>query len=88
MPCGPCAHQSDIAHNPQVNAIGALETYVANHLGSLTAPTPPVQFAGALTTQALPSPTLGEQSRDILREIGWSENRIDDLVSQKIVHIS
>jgi len=88
VPCGPCAHQSDIAHNPQVNAIGALETYVANHLGSLTAPTPPVQFAGALTTQALPSPTLGEQSRDILREIGWSENRIDDLVSQKIVHIS
>ena len=88
VPCGPCAHQSDISHNPQVNAIGALETYVANHLGSLTAPTPPVQFAGALTTQALPSPTLGEQSRDILREIGWSENRIDDLVSQKIVHIS
>jgi len=88
VPCGPCAHPSDISHNPQVNAIGALETYVANHLGSLTAPTPPVQFAGALTTQALPSPTLGEQSRDILREIGWSENRIDDLVSQKIVHIS
>lgn len=87
-PCGPCEHRSDIAHNPQVNAIGALETYVAKHLGSLTAPTPPVQFAGALTTQALPSPTLGEQSRDILREIGWSENRIDDLVSQKIVHIS
>ena len=88
VPCGPCEHRSDIAHNPQVNAIGALETYVAKHLGSLTAPTPPVQFAGALTTQALPSPTLGEQSRDILREIGWSENRIDDLVSQKIVHIS
>lgn len=88
VPCGPCEYRSDIAHNPQVNAIGALETYVAKHLGSLTAPTPPVQFAGALTTQALPSPTLGEQSRDILREIGWSENRIDDLVSQKIVHIS
>ena len=88
VPCGPCEHRSDIAHNPQVNAIGALETYVAKHLGSLTAPTPPVQFAGALTTQELPSPTLGEQSRDILREIGWSENRIDDLVSQKIVHIS
>ena len=88
VPCGPCEHRSDIAHNPQENAMGALETYVAKHLGSLTAPTPPVQFAGALTTQALPSPTLGEQSRDILREIGWSENRIDDLVSQKIVHIS
>ena len=88
VPCGPCAHQSDIAQNPQVNAIGALETYVAKHLGSLTAPTPPVQFAGNLTTQALPSPTLGEQSRDILREIGWSESRIDELVSQKIVHIS
>ena len=88
VPCGPCAHQSEIAHNPQVNAIGALETYVAKHLGSLTAPTPPVQFAGNLTTQALPSPILGEQSRDILREIGWSGSRIDDLVSQKIVHIS
>ena len=88
VPCGPCEHRSDIAHNPQVNTIGALETYVAKHLGSLTAPTPPVQFAGTTTTQALPSPTLGEQSRDILQEIGWSESRIDELVSQKIVHIS
>ena len=71
VPCGPCEHRSDIAHNPQVNAIGALETYVAKHLGSLTAPTPPVQFAGALTTQALPSHPWRAKSRYIARN--WLE---------------
>lgn len=88
VPCGPCEYRSDIAEHPQVKAIGALETYVAEHLGSLTVPTPPVQFSGTATSQALSSPALGEQSRDILQELGWSDAKIDRLIEEKLVQCS
>jgi crotonobetainyl-CoA:carnitine CoA-transferase CaiB-like acyl-CoA transferase len=88
VPCGPCEFRSDIAEHPQVKAIGALETYVAKHLGSLTVPAPPVQFTGIASSQALSSPILGEQSRDILQELGWSDERIDALIANQIVHSS
>jgi crotonobetainyl-CoA:carnitine CoA-transferase CaiB-like acyl-CoA transferase len=85
VPCGPCEYRRDVDEHPQVKAIGALETYVAKHLGSLTVPTPPVQFAGTAASQALSSPTLGEQSRNILQELGWSDAKIDRLIENKVV---
>ena len=88
IPCARCEHRDTLMENPQIQAIGALETYVTETLGRLTLPTPPVQFAGAATSQALPSPTLGEQSRDILNELGWDDARIDTLVAKQIVQCS
>ena len=88
IPCARCEHRDTLMENPQIQAIGALETYVTETLGRLTLPTPPVQFAGAATSQALPSPTLGEQSRDILNELGWDDARIDTLVATQIVQCS
>ena len=32
-----------------------------------------------------PAPTVGLQTRDVLREIGYDSNRIDDLFSKRIV---
>jgi crotonobetainyl-CoA:carnitine CoA-transferase CaiB-like acyl-CoA transferase len=33
----------------------------------------------------LSSPTLGEQSRNILQELGWSDKKIDRLIENKVV---
>jgi len=44
-------------------------------------PTPPVQFEGAATSHAQPSPLLGEHSRAILTELGWDNQTIDRLIS-------
>ncbi|MBT3671878.1 MAG: CoA transferase [Porticoccaceae bacterium] len=85
IPCALCERRDTIMDNVQIKAIGALETYVTETLGELTLPTPPVQFGGTATTQALPSPTLGEQSREILHELDWSDARIDALVEKQIV---
>ena len=88
IPCARCEHRDTLTENVQIQAIGALETYVTKTLGRLTLPTPPVQFAGVATSQATPSPTLGEQSRDILREIGWDDSKIDGLVEKQVVQCS
>ena len=50
-------------------------------MGKLTVPTPPVQFEGAATSHAQPSPLLGEHSRAILTELGWDNQTIDRLIS-------
>jgi crotonobetainyl-CoA:carnitine CoA-transferase CaiB-like acyl-CoA transferase len=76
------AQGSDVMENPQIRAIGALETYVTDNLGELT---PPMQFDGKVTSQALPSPMLGEHSRSILRQFSWSDAIIEDLENRHIV---
>jgi crotonobetainyl-CoA:carnitine CoA-transferase CaiB-like acyl-CoA transferase len=81
VPCAPCLHQNEIEADEQIQAIDALETYVTKAMGKLTVPRPPVQFDGATTSQAKPSPLLGEHSRQVLSELGWDNASIDQLVS-------
>lgn len=81
VPCAPCIKRDDLEASEQIQAIGALETYVTKAMGKLTVPTPPVQFEGAAASQAEPSPLLGQHSRDILTELGWNNGSVDDLIS-------
>ena len=81
IPCAPCVKRDDIESIDQIKAIGALETYVTKALGKLTVPTPPALFGGEPTSQAEASPLLGEHSRNILIELGWSDSSVDDLIN-------
>ena len=81
VPCSPCIKRDDLETVEQIKAIGALETYVTAAMGELTVPTPPVLFEGKLSSQAEPSPLLGEHSKEILLELGWADARIDELLN-------
>ena len=80
VPCSPCIKRDDLETVEQIKAIGALETYVTAAMGELTVPTPPILFEGKLSSQAEPSPLLGEHSKEILQELGWGDARIDELL--------
>ena len=80
VPCSPCIKRDDLETVEQIKAIGALETYVTAAMGELTVPTPPILFEGKLSSQAEPSPLLGEHSKEILLELGWADARIDELL--------
>jgi crotonobetainyl-CoA:carnitine CoA-transferase CaiB-like acyl-CoA transferase len=82
IPCSPCVKRGDLEGEEQIKAIGALETYVTQAMGKLTVPTPPILFEGQPTSQAEPSPLLGEHSRSILSELGWNELSIDKLINE------
>lgn len=88
VPCSPCLKREDIESSEQIKAIGALETYVTKAMGKLTAPTPPILFEGKLASQAEASPLLGEHSRSVLEELGWSQDTIDELVDSGDVKIT
>ena len=81
VPCSPCIKRDDLETVKQIKAIGALETYVTTAMGELTVPTPPILFEGKLSSQAEPSPLLGEHSKEILLELGWADARIDELLN-------
>ncbi|MDB9952634.1 CoA transferase [Porticoccaceae bacterium] len=85
VPCSPCVKRDDLEASEQIQAIDALETYVTKAMGTLTVPRPPVQFEGATTSQAKPSPLLGEHSRDILAELGWNKESVDGLIKEGAV---
>ncbi|MDA9212375.1 CoA transferase [Gammaproteobacteria bacterium] len=80
VPCAPCTRREDLESIEQIQAIGALETYVTKTMGELTVTTPPILFEGKSTSQAEPSPLLGEHSEEILEELGWERPLIDSLV--------
>lgn len=80
VPCSPCTKREDIESVDQIKAIGALETYVTKTMGELTVTTPPILFEGKKTSQAQPSPLLGEHSKEILQELGWKQSFIDSLI--------
>ena len=81
VPCSPCIKRDDLETVEQIKAIGALETYITDAMGELTVPTPPVLFEGKISSQAEPSPLLGEHSKEILQELGWADTRIDELLN-------
>ena len=80
IPCAPCTKRKDLEGVEQIQAIGALETYVTKTMGELTVTTPPILFEGKSTSQAEPSPLLGEHSEEILEELGWERSLINSLV--------
>ena len=81
IPSAPCESRDSVTENDQVKALAILETYVTENLGKLTCPAPPIQFAGAEASLPEPSPSLGEHSLEIMRELGFTDSRIDELLA-------
>ena len=80
IPSTPCERRRTLTANAQIQAIGALETYVTDNLGKLTAPTPPALFAGAPTSLAEPSPGHGQHSQKIMQELGFTDQVVTEMV--------
>ena len=88
IPSAQCETRASVSSNEQVQAIGALETYVTENMGKLTAPTPPVLFAGKATSLAEPSPRHGEHSRAIMAELGFDKAVLDDMTQNGALRCS
>lgn len=82
IPSAKCERRATLTANAQIQAIGALETYVTQNLGKLTAPTPPALFAGAPTSLAEPSPNLGQHSREIMQELDFDAETISAMSAE------
>ena len=59
----------------------ALDSAATFSIGSLEQ----VRPGFGITSSVLPPPLLGEHSREILAELGWSTTRIDELVTEGVI---
>jgi crotonobetainyl-CoA:carnitine CoA-transferase CaiB-like acyl-CoA transferase len=83
-PCGAVVAPSELHLDPQVMFLGMLEESTHPAAGRLRQPRPPVRFGATPTKTGAPAPTNGQNSDDILRELGRG-SEIDSLRVEGVV---
>lgn len=78
---GPVNDVAMLLADPHIIERGVIVEVEDEDLGSMLMPAPAVRLSETPATFRRPAPKLGEHSRDVLRELGWSDDRIDDLVA-------
>jgi formyl-CoA transferase len=48
----------------------------------------PIRFSGGKSDACLPAPLLGQHTRDVLMEIGYSAEEVEALVQQKAILVT
>jgi crotonobetainyl-CoA:carnitine CoA-transferase CaiB-like acyl-CoA transferase len=78
--CDPVQMPDQVMADPQVAAVGQLEAIDLAGQGSALLPQLPVAFS--LTPAAIqgPPPAVGQHTREILREAGYANSQIEDLL--------
>lgn len=77
IPCAPINHFADILSHPHTQASGLIAQYESPAYGTLNAVLPPVKFDGRRMELGSAPPQLGEHSREVLQELGFSDEEID-----------
>ncbi|MFW8564891.1 CaiB/BaiF CoA transferase family protein [Orrella sp. 11846] len=86
VPCGPIHHLSQALAHPQVLARDSVTQIMHPTLGMLNKVSFPIHFDGADRKPRRSPPLLGEHTAEILKEIGYSDEKIDLLEQKGVVH--
>jgi len=81
----PAQTPADVAADPQAEAAGAFVEVEDGLGGTFRSPSAPARFPGADTLRRGPAPSVGQHTREILLEIGYSEGEIDAMFADGAV---
>jgi crotonobetainyl-CoA:carnitine CoA-transferase CaiB-like acyl-CoA transferase len=86
LPAGPIFSLDQVFSDPHVSEAGIVEEVEHPRLGRLRVLANPIRMA-ALAGRSVrtPPPALGEHTRQVLRDFGLGEARIDELQSAKVI---
>lgn len=85
VPFAPEHRLQDLADDPQVQHQDVFYTLEHPQEGPVRAAHRPVRFDGDHRSDFLPPPTLGEHTREVLRECGLAEEQIERLASDGVI---
>ncbi|WP_315832394.1 CoA transferase [Bradyrhizobium prioriisuperbiae] len=88
VPCAPILRRGEIIHNEQVIARGLIEEFDQPTVGKVRQPRPAARFDVNEAGIQGPAPLIGEHSRDVLRELGYSSGEIDAFVSSGALRVA
>jgi crotonobetainyl-CoA:carnitine CoA-transferase CaiB-like acyl-CoA transferase len=86
--CGPVYGYADLVDDPQIKHNGSFVEYDHPTEGRVKTPGFPIRFSKTPSTVERGAPLAGEHSREILREAGYDEARIDQLLAQGVIAAS
>jgi len=78
----------ELPEHPHLKAVGLFQPQVHPSVGPIVAVRPTTRFARTPAELALPAPTLGQHSAEVLREAGLSADDINALHDQHIIAIT
>jgi crotonobetainyl-CoA:carnitine CoA-transferase CaiB-like acyl-CoA transferase len=81
VPCAPVLTLDEMVEHPQIVENGTLMEYDHPIIGPIRQPRPTPRFASAQNAELRPAPGLGDDSREVLRELGVKPVAIDQLVA-------
>ncbi|WP_269716756.1 CaiB/BaiF CoA transferase family protein [Caulobacter sp. NIBR2454] len=73
----------ELVDDPQAHAAGCFVQTPDGSGGSFTAPGGPARFPGADDGPRGPAPRLGEHTREVLSELGYSAQQIDEMIRER-----
>jgi crotonobetainyl-CoA:carnitine CoA-transferase CaiB-like acyl-CoA transferase len=85
VPCSPINTLAQLLDHPHTAASGMIVEYDHARAGRLKAVGHPVLVNGEPRRAGLPPPVAGQHTDDVLGELGWSRERIDDLRRERVV---
>lgn len=81
IPAAPMNSLADVFNDPHLNAINFFAQTEHPTEGRITSLKIPSTWSGTAPEQRLPAPNLGQHTREILREAGYTDDAIDALVA-------
>lgn len=85
VPCAPILRRGEIIANEQVVARGLIEEFDQPTVGRVRQPKPAAIFEVNKAVIGGPAPRVGEHSRVVLRDLGYSDSAIDAMIADKAV---
>ena len=85
VPCAPVLSRFDILENEQVNENKMLEIHHNDQLGEVRQPRPAARFEHTPAAIQRMAPFLGADNHDILFELGYESDEIEQLIAQEVL---
>jgi crotonobetainyl-CoA:carnitine CoA-transferase CaiB-like acyl-CoA transferase len=79
IPCGPINNYAEAYADPQIRARGMIAAVDHPTLGRLQTPGSPIKMSATPPVVNRRAPLLGEHNREVLREVGYSDEEITSL---------
>ncbi|MEW6768338.1 MAG: CoA transferase [Pseudomonadota bacterium] len=87
VPCAPILRRGEIVDNEQVVARGLIEELDQPTVGKVRQPKPAAIFEVNQAKIGGPAPRVGEHSRAVLHDLGYTDAAIDKMVADKSVRV-